>query len=259
MWGEWLPRLPLVSLFGLAMVYLLGRAIVGFLIIRLIVLIFGQDRYVVRHSHDAAQIRSETIANIKVNLLDGTALALILGSGIIVFHSFQWSRFFLGFGLTYAIFEVWFYGTHRLLHTRPFMKWHVQHHRSRVTHALSALSLSLPEKTLNIIGMLLLPSLLTHFIAIPVESLLVYHFYNFLVNVLGHSNVEILPKRFASTWMGKWMVTTTYHSLHHWNGRAHFGLFTTFMDRAFGTVEPKYATIFDDVTHGKPLESKRAG
>ena len=63
------------------------------------------------------------------------------------------------------------------------------------------------------------------------------------MNVLGHSNLEVFPARFTQSPWGRWLITPTYHALHHARYRGHYGLFTQCLDRAFETVWPDYERV----------------
>lgn len=244
-------------LFGFSFLYIFARGLVFCSIL------FGchrkwrNRREIVSMAQDSIQnkkqFRSELKANLRVNVLDAIALPSVVLSGVVHDHAFTWLRFFAGFLFCYLFFETWFYGMHRLLHTRHFRKFHGQHHGSRRTSALSALSLSLPEKALNLTGMYVVPCLLTNLFPILFPAIMTYHFYNFLVNVLGHSNLEILPKGYEKTRLGKIFVTSTYHSLHHLKGNHNFGLFLTVLDKLFGTYNVHYPETYRRVTSAEPV------
>jgi len=143
------------------------------------------------------------------------------------------------------------------MHKTLFKKAHKQHHRSIITNPLSALNLSISEKTLNDIGMLVIPALFTHISNLFIfEGILLYHLFNYYVNVLGHSNLELLPKWFANTWLGSIFTTSTYHSIHHLKSTRNLGLFTTVCDRVFGTYDETYKDIFNKVKNNEQVTRK---
>jgi sterol desaturase/sphingolipid hydroxylase (fatty acid hydroxylase superfamily) len=203
------------------------------------------------------QKKTEWVANLKTNLFEIFFMGALLSSNLWAIHEFSWSRFFLTFVFCYLFFELWFYGMHRLMHSTGLRRIHKTHHASVYTNPLSALCLSIPEKVSNDIGLLLVPLLATRLhSAFIVEGVIAYHFYNFVVNVLGHSNLELLPKWYTRSFIGKIFVSSTYHSMHHLKGQVHFGLFTSLFDRLFGTFDPSYERSFQKVKSQKSVDHR---
>jgi len=202
--------------------------------------VLGPSRKIAPVAYPRAQIRDELRANLAVVLTDTAVVTLVLAAGLVRFRAPTVLNTLFGFVFTYAFFEFWFYAMHRLMHSR-LPRWiHRQHHRYSITSPLSALSLSPAEKLINLVGMVVIPGLATFALPISFEGIAAYHFYNFYVNVLGHSNLELLPAGFERTRAGRWIATSTYHSIHHRKGHRHFGLFTSAFDRAFGTFDESY-------------------
>ena len=197
------------------------------------------------------QLKREKIANLKANGFEWMILFGIISFGIVKKHPFSWSLFIFTFLFCYFFFEFWFYSSHRLIHTKNFLFIHKTHHVSVITTPLSALNLSIFEKIINDIGMLIIPALFSHFIPLNFEGIIIYHLYNFYVNVLGHSNLEFLPKSLANSRFGNFFTSSTYHSIHHLKSHYNYGLFTTLFDRLFGTHDPHYRkTVNKIITMG---------
>ncbi len=84
-------------------------------------------------------------------------------------------------------------------------------------------------------------------------GLALYGLANYALNVLGHSNVEVFPGWFARSRLGRWLVTPTYHALHHARYRGHYGLFTSVLDRCFGSVYADYEMVQQRASAGQGL------
>lgn len=231
--------------------YIVLRAVFFYTLFTVLYRMLNRKKGIVTDLPSARQLREEKIANVKANLFEVVMIFAVLTSGLVKHNAFTWSRFAMSFAFCYFFFEIWFYASHRLIHTRKLAKIHKTHHVSVITTPLSALTLSIGEKTLNDFGLLIIPCALTNVFPFVFEGILAYHLYNFYINVLGHSNLELLPKGFARSIWGKIFVTSTYHSLHHLKGRCNYGLFLTFMDRIFDTYDPSYIEHYATVTeHG---------
>lgn len=216
---------------------------------------FARRRRVLAPPWAPGQLASELRAGLGVLLFDSSLLtalwwalgrppqplALLPGSG--------WADGVLTFAAAFIWYEIWFYSTHRLLHTRRFYGWHRQHHTAVVCSPLTSMSFSLAERSVLLAGLGLFVALAAVLGRPSVTGLLAYALVNQMLNVLGHSNVELAP----GGWNG-WLVTPTFHALHHSRRRAHFGLFTTVLDRAFGSVEPDYLQALAATSSGRPLQ-----
>jgi sterol desaturase/sphingolipid hydroxylase (fatty acid hydroxylase superfamily) len=239
-----LEGLSFAQLLGLSSAYIFGRGVLLYGAFALLKRVLGSRRTVSHEVYEPGQFRSELSANIKVNLVDSFVLAAVVALHWVRNHELTPLTFLSGFVFSYLFFETWFYWVHRGLHTRKFRFIHRQHHLSRATGPLSALSLSVPEKCLNVTGMYVIPCLMTWVLPLSFEGIATYHLTNFVVNVLGHSNLEVLPRGHEKTWMGKVFATSTYHSIHHLKGTAHFGLFTSFWDKVIGTYDSNYPEAY---------------
>lgn len=249
-------KINLLNVFWLSLGYITLRAAFFYSLFTLLYRWLNHKFGIVKDLPSSKQLREEKLANLRANAFEVVMLFAVMASGMIKYHSFTWSRFFLSFGFCYLFFELWFYASHRLIHTAKYRFIHKTHHVSVITNPLSALTLSLSEKTLNDFGLLVIPCLLTHFFPFVFEGIIAYHLYNFYMNVLGHSNIELMPKWFARSPFGKVFVTSTYHSIHHLKGHCNYGLFLTFCDRAFNTYDPHYLKHYDQVRGSQGLTRK---
>jgi Delta7-sterol 5-desaturase len=143
--------------------------------------------------------------------------------------------------------DLYFYATHRLLHTRwLFRHVHGVHHRSRQPSPWAAYAFHPVEALIN--GAFTPLALLV----VPVHGgvLMAFALHQIIRNTLGHSALEAMPAGFTRHWLGRWFTTTTHHHLHHETGRGNYGLWFTWWDRCFGTERIDYLGRFDTATRG---------
>lgn len=218
---------------------------------------------VLAQGYGAGQLSSEAWAAARVLVFDAAVVTTLavwaqsvwgLQSVGEVFDGQGWSAVLLTFVALFAWYEIWFYGTHRLLHTRWGWRWHRQHHRAVVCSPLSAFSFSLGERAVLLTGLLVFAAAAAAVGGASLIGMVLYGLLNQVLNVLGHSNVEPATERLATTLARSWLVTPTFHALHHARRRSHFGLFTTVLDRCFGTVEADYAQALHATSGGRPLQ-----
>lgn len=186
-------------------------------------------------------------------LLCTTAGAVWLSRGWIRLGSNAPLDVALTFGLVWTAFEVYYYGLHRLLHTRALYRFHAPHHESRITTVWTGQSLSLVEATGWIAGLVVLPSLLGLVVPMSPVGLAIYFVANTFVNVAGHANVELNPvSARAFTWLNHPWI---YHALHHARFKGNYSFASTFMDRLFGTEWDDWQRLHARVVAGDPLRS----
>ena len=209
----------------------------------------------------AGQLASEGAAALRVLAFDSAALLLAglalqaHGGLAAVFSARGWAAALATLVAVGLWYELWFYALHRLLHTRWGWRWHWQHHTAVVCSPLTAFSFSLVERAGLLLGLGLFAALGLVGVPLSLPGLLVYALLNQLLNVLGHSNVALTLSPGWLRWLQPWLVTPTFHALHHARGGAHFGLFTTVLDRACGTVLADYPAALAATVAGRPLRA----
>lgn len=201
------------------------------------------------------QSRSELRAGIAVLIFDAAVGTAFFYFGWIVKAAPGIANTALSFALMFAWYEIWFYATHRLIHTRPLYGLHRQHHTARVTQPLTALSFSLGERAVLLGGALGFAAAVSRLVPISQSGLVLYFMVNLVLNTLGHSNVETFPRGFATSYWAKFAISPTWHAMHHARIKGHYGLFTPFLDRAFGTAFPDYPAVFDRAVSGLGLHA----
>ncbi len=208
---------------------------------------------VYRRALAAGQLRSEAWAAVGVVVCD----ALLVG----LFRYFAGSRLvpfsvpvaLLSFAWMFVGFEVWFYVTHRLLHTKALYRFHAQHHVAQVTDPLTSLSFSLVERLVLMGGGMGLVLLAMEVMPVTNVGVMGYILTNYFLNVVGHGNTEWLPRRFVSSWAGRLFFTPTFHALHHARYQGHYGLFTVVLDRWLGTAFGDYPQVHARAREGHGL------
>jgi lathosterol oxidase len=208
---------------------------------------------VYRRSLAPGQLRSEAWAAAGVVLLD----ALLVG--LFRYHAgprmvpFSVPVALLTFAWMFVGFEVWFYVSHRLLHTRALYRFHAQHHVAQVTDPLTSLSFSLVERLVLLVGGLGTVLVAMEVMPVTLAGVMGYILINYFLNVVGHGNTEWLPRRFVSSWAGRLFFTPTFHALHHARYQGHYGLFTVVLDRWLGTAFGDYPRVHARAREGLGL------
>lgn len=209
---------------------------------------------VYRRALAPGQLRSEARAAVGVVAVDAlliTAFRAVYESRMVPFSP---GVALLTYAWMFVGFEVWFYVTHRLLHTRALYRLHAQHHVAQVTDPLTSLSFSMAERLILMGGGFGLVILAMQFMPVTRSAVMAYVLTNYALNVFGHGNTEWLPERFVSSWAGRLFFTPTFHALHHARYQGHYGLFTPVLDRWLGTAFDDYAQVHARARAGTGLE-----
>ena len=215
---------------------------------------FAQRRRVYRLAYAEGQIGSELQSAVAVIAFDAMIFSTIRHFGLI--HYADSPSLALGI-LTFLLMavwtEIWFYVSHRAMHHKALFWIHRQHHTAKVTDPLTSLSFSLLERAVLLGGILGVAAALSLVVPLSMSGLIAVGLVNYLLNVLGHSNVEFVPASFARSPIGRVFITPSYHSMHHARYRGHYGLFTTTLDRMFGTRFEDYEEVYDRARSGAGL------
>ena len=135
-----------------------------------------------------------------------------------------------------VIHDTYFYFMHRLMHHPKLYKaFDFEHHKSLDPNAFSSYSFDLPEALIQVLGTVVMISLL------PVHpfAIVTFYFVAFILNIVGHISYEMYPDNF--------IVQNSHDpytpSLHHHAAATNFSLYLTFWDKFFGTLHQDYYTI----------------
>lgn len=153
--------------------------------------------------------------------------------------------------------EAYNYYTHLAMHQKRFIWMHIFHHYSRPTTVLSSLSFNVTEKILLAVGIIIPCCIASQLIPVSFYAIYTYLILYFMINSLGHYNIELFPRTYGYTLFGKIFTSPTYHALHHGRYNGNYALATTILDRLHGTYFRDYPDILNQVASGKPMKSFR--
>lgn len=206
---------------------------------------------------DDGQLRLELTGNVVFLLVQTAALTAVLASGLPRYGAPSWS-FGLAtfFGLMLG-FQVYYYFLHRAMHTRALVRFHRWHHKSRVTTPLSGQSVSFVEAIGWAIGYALLPALASLAVPISLEGWAAYLAFNIFGNMVGHSNVELVPVTPGLRHSALFSNTFTFHALHHARWTGHYSFQAALMDRLCGTEWKDWPALHAEVAAGHALQTLR--
>jgi Delta7-sterol 5-desaturase len=160
-----------------------------------------------------------------------------------------WWWFWLSFPLLLIWQDVYFYATHRLLHTRwLFKNVHSIHHRSRHPSPWAAYAFHPIEALIN--G--LVTPLALCVVPLHAGVLFAAVLHQIIRNTHGHAALETMPPGFTRHALGRFFTTTTHHHLHHETVRGNYGLWFTWWDRWLGTERMDYHGRFESATQARP-------
>ena len=202
---------------------------------------FGARRRIYRIAFEPGQLGREATAGLLALAFDAAAFATLFKLGAVEqATSDSLGRAVATFALMFVWIEVWFYVSHRAMHSRPLYWIHRQHHVAKVTNPLTSISFSIAERAVLVGGIAAFAALASRIMPFSVPGLVAVLATNDLMTVFVHANVEFVPRRVATSWLGRVFITPSFHAMHHARFRGNFGLYTRFLDRWFGTD-------FDDV------------
>jgi Delta7-sterol 5-desaturase len=217
---------------------------------------WARRRRVYRVELAPGQLASELRATGLVVLFDAVVAAAVLSSGQLHFHDQPSAWRVVGtFAALFVWYEVWFYFTHRLLHTRALYFLHRQHHVARVTDPFASMSFGLVERGVLTLGLLGFATVLSWWVPLARGGLVLYVFSNYVLNVLGHTNIEALPAHFPRTLPGRFFISSTFHAMHHARLQGHYGLFTQVLDRLGGTYFEDFPQVHARAASGEGLRT----
>ena len=179
-------------------------------------------------------------------------LAMLVSGRVEVYHDplkHGWAWLLLSLPVAVILQDVYFYWTHRLLHTRwLFRHVHGVHHRSRHPSPWTALAFHPLDALIQGAA---LPLIL---LLIPLDDYVVagYLLHQMLRNAQSHAGVEVLPHGFARHRFWGQFATTTHHHLHHETNQGNYGLWFVWWDRWCGTERADYLDRFDTATAPQP-------
>lgn len=240
-------HLSVLQFAGLFTIFLTLKTIIFCGGLDLISRILKNKRKINQKPTPKAEVRAEFLSSLRAMLVEIILMISIFASGIIKNNQATHLTNILTIVFVFIFFEIWFYATHRLMHTKIFYKFHRQHHSSTVITTWSASNFSITEKVILFIGAYIIPLALTNFIDITFEGIILYNIYNFISNAVGHSNIEFGGKLLVLKPMQRLITTSTYHNLHHTHPNKNFALFMPMLDFIFKTNYERYEQVYKEV------------
>jgi Delta7-sterol 5-desaturase len=247
-------HISVLALSALAFVAVLGHVMAGFWYL----LSQFQSRLCQRKIYDLP-FRKDQIKRELRNSIHAPMHAVILGAFYLLgfFHGNGVVSFFASFALTLLWAEIWHYVSHRAFHLRALHWIHVEHHRSHINSPFTAISFSFTEKLVFDLGLLGVLGMVDFAYSLNVLGISTWYVIYLVINSFSHANFELKSARYNDL-LGKFLTTTTYHSLHHSRQTGNYGLGTRFLDKLFNTEWRDYEALYQRVcSDEKPLTSLR--
>jgi sterol desaturase/sphingolipid hydroxylase (fatty acid hydroxylase superfamily) len=232
--GYWLQSAwPIAVLMATAThiaIYGVGAGIGEFLTVRLWpALKFG--RPLDDHAPKPGQVQAEIRRGLITCLVFGvmTLLYRPLCAG---YWPTSWAQGSLQFLAFSAFSNIYTYGTHRLSHSRAFLRYHKVHHRSvRVTpwsgYSVHPLEAAVIGATLPIFML---------FVPIGIGTAFALHAVGMLYTTCIHCNYELAPSYPSGRWFKRLIDDPAFHRRHHMLGNINYGFPSRLMDRLFDTA-----------------------
>lgn len=164
--------------------------------------------------------------------------------GIINFSFKFWVNSIIMWIIFTIFHDIYFYFIHAFAHTKVMMKKvHIIHHISHHTSVLTSYSLHPIESFLYA-----LITLIVFIDNINFYSILIPIFFQDYFTILGHSWYEVSSNKIKNTFLFKYFMTSTNHSIHHAKNNWNYGLYFLYLDNFFNTISKDNEEIFDKVT-----------
>lgn len=176
-----------------------------------------------------------SIATLVVGTVTGVVTTFLVLEGVIPLAT-EWPTgrtLALELLLYVVLFDAYFYGLHRLLHTRVLYRTvHAVHHRSTAPTVLTALAFHPLE------GLLLVAFMPVVMRLIPIHLTSLAAVGAFLSGsiLLAHSGYEVFPRWWQRVPVLNWYVTPRVHDAHHVRRDCNYSATLSIFDRAFGTL-----------------------
>ncbi|MEJ2004114.1 MAG: sterol desaturase family protein [Cyclobacteriaceae bacterium] len=140
--------------------------------------------------------------------------------------------------------EAYYYWLHRWMH-RPgiYRLIHKGHHDSGQTSVFTAFSFHPWESLLQAVflplALIIIPVQLYVFIAILV--------FMTLSATVNHAGVEVYPSGRLGRCMGRWLVGSSHHHVHHTRFHYNYGLYFTFWDKLMKTENKEFENEYNRI------------
>lgn len=201
-----------------------------------------------------AEIRYSFLAIVATALMSyGTVLAVESGHTKMYREVAQygWGYWFFSLAMLFILIDAYSYWTHRLMHHRLLFKYfHKVHHHSNRPTPWATFSVNVNEIVVNALFM----PLVVLVMPMHVNTSLVFALLSMVKNVMNHLGYEVFPAGANRGLLLKWLVSPTYHEMHHLKFNYNYGAFFTFWDKWMGTEYAKYDETFEQVCAAPALK-----
>lgn len=156
----------------------------------------------------------------------------------------QYGYWYLGLSFITVLIlqDTYFYFLHRLFHHPSLFKWiHKGHHLSGTPTPWTSFAFDVPEAIIQALFFVIIVFIIPLHFATLIAILLTMTIWS----IWNHLGFEIFPSSFPHHWLGKWLIGSTHHNIHHRQYTMHYGLYFTFWDKLCGTQDPNYQNKFD--------------
>lgn len=137
----------------------------------------------------------------------------------------------LSYVASFFLHDTYFYWTHRMLHTRPFFKFHSVHHKSLYPTPFAAFAFNFTEGLIQSFSFVFISLI----IPLHVSTFMIFTLYSLVHNVYGHLGMDILSKDTMEKFPFKYFNHPTHHGWHHRYARGNYGLYLRLWDKVCGT------------------------
>jgi Delta7-sterol 5-desaturase len=208
----------------------------------------------IRHDVKLSVISAAVFALVAagIMMLNSRGLTLLYGNP----QQYGWWYLGLSYGVVLILQDAYFYGTHRLFHRRSLFPWfHRGHHRSRQPTPWTSFAFDPLEAVVQAVF------LIAVVITIPLHFITLFAVLATMTvwAIINHLGLDRLPALFPHHWLGRWVIGPAHHSIHHRRPDVNFGLYFTYLDRAFGTEDPGYSRSFRPLPAGSAGQSESIG
>ena len=162
----------------------------------------------------------------------------------------------LSFFIVLFIDDMFFYWSHRAMHTPSLYKFfHKVHHESTDPSPLTAFAFHPSEAVVEYIVAFVLPFLLP----LNFGLIIAWQIFSMLNNVLGHLGYEIYPKGWVKFPILKFKTASTHHNMHHQLFNGNYALYFTWWDKWMGTEFKDYETRHEQIFERKNIIKSAEG
>jgi ferredoxin-NADP reductase/sterol desaturase/sphingolipid hydroxylase (fatty acid hydroxylase superfamily) len=162
----------------------------------------------------------------------------------------------LSFFIVLFIDDMFFYWSHRAMHTPSLYKFfHKVHHESTDPSPLTAFAFHPSEAVVEYIVAFVLPFLLP----LNFGLIIAWQIFSMLNNVLGHLGYEIYPKGWVKFPILKFKTASTHHNMHHQLFNGNYALYFTWWDKWMGTEFKDYEARHEQIYERKNIKQSTDG